>query len=770
MPLEYLYTSPHSHSLGAPDQSEQIAVWDNLTRAHRIGHNTFVTNPPAGYTFGGEARIHFGFDDGGGAASYRYVPGVKRIDTVWTQGTDVHYHPALVRLNLSDNSVHSVVDFTFANPQRADHDSATNYRNASNPDAPDTSANGNTTQNWDPTGEALPVTHRGSSTDSLAMTGRPAIARVADAGGDYFGFLFLGDWAFPMMGLSHEVLGVNLVTGATVSLKGWTSVSANNAGLAADTDPTDPPGGVGFDADEFTRTLYNVVGQLGTDRLVLQVEDQTFVREVISDFLGKRISKTFTKPDHVTADEPGHTPAWSFPSPAEGDGSFPDIWIRDALSSFGPGNTSLDTTFDDQAYTHSSTGGTFHNTAGTPRTTASAPQPGTAIVNPSAGLPPVTIESSPPDPRGFAVKSLALAQSIITERDGDLDTALAASRFVAYRLKESEVYFICCDPSDLSEQSRLSFTDDPVVTEDGYIVRGASTAVKENGAVSMLDLEEHEDFPGQYRPAERTAPSGYIGGGESDLRVRGYGQFAHYIVETGGGTRDEFSVRSLDAGNAYPASAPGGIHIEGPSGGPAPTTLNGFDPESVHLVTVFAAVPDGQSTAQRPLPHSGCKMLTPDADTMIFLPRDVTDFKHISHVSDGVSAWNAEVAALHKIVCYTRSGSTWSVAWTFDTFAHMGAIVEHEPSGRYDDRSGDCPANGVVTKTLLHTVLHGQRGQYWVKIRLSDGQLVGETKLSDLGGPNAINPVRTHVMDGVEISNRAPSGHTGAGFWVLKIS
>lgn len=750
MAVQYVATSHHSALAGAPDQSEEIPNFDNLQKTLVIEHLDETLQAPEGYSWAGESYLHTGYkaNEEDPPGKYRYQGAFRKVTTTWGDGdvnTDVHFHPCIARLNLSPLSVHSWIHITPAAPQATGE---TNYRNATHGQEYGT--------NW-----SASAVHRPTSTDGLHRPGLPRYAYIADCEADLHGFWWLGDWAGPLLSLSNQVIAINLVTEEQKVLSAFDLVTSGVASLEAGYDATDPPFGQGFGDQPFQSRCWNVLGPLTSGLLLVQEETTTFTAEIVSDFATANITKEFAPQSFVPAPADDLVPefSWDVDPPYTGTGTFYNWWVRDQLSSLGNGfqNSSINTTLDDTTYTQPGVSGTAKASFGTPRSSASGfSTPGFAQVNPAAAVPPAAEGEYPtPSPEGpFLAPSLAAANAIIGQRDTDLDTASANSRFLGFRQTGNTVRFVTLLPSTLVETT--SWTPEPTVGNVGtqQIIRGQSTIVSESGSWAMLDLEENPNFPGYYRPSPRTPPGGYIGGSENNLSTRGMGQFVHYIFDQSTASRDQWSVRSGDAGNVFPEDAYSGMYFPEAIGGGAPTEhYAGGTPESVHLVTIFAPSPAGYERAAWPLAHSGCNYVS-SGTKLIFLPRSATAWRHVNHLIDGVPANNLATKNLHQIVCLDFAEGAWSVTWTVDTYKLMGGIIENANTGLLDETSGDCLSNGILTGGgYLYCVLYGERGEYLCKFNATTGALAAEFELSD-SETSLVTAGREVMRDSVIISNR----------------
>lgn len=759
MAVTFVTTGHHSARNGAPDQSEGIALFNSLRKTITIGHGAQTLVAPEGYRWTDESKLHTGYKESpeDPPGKYRYQGAFKSVTTSWDGNTDVHFHPAVARLNLSPLSIHSWVDLSPVAPQVGTFGGgAATYRNATHADPSNVSAS---------------AVRRETSTDGLEMPGLPAFCYIADCQATLHGFLFIGDWVVPRLALTNQIVAANLITGAKVNLNDFASMGDAIASLTGGTDPRDPPWGQGFSDHPFTTKVWNVLGALDDETLWVEEETASYTIETVSDFAEKNLTKSLAPLGWLNEPEPV-TPefSWDVDPPYTGTGTFYNWYVRDQLSSLGQGKSSIDTTLDDIAYTDEGSGVAFAS-FGSPRSQAGS-TPGFALVYPTSAAPPVRTAEFPPYPESFLLcRTLAEAQGIIGQRNTDLDSVVIQSRFIRWVQKSNVVRHVALKISDLTEKSSWTPDSQEVKAETFEIIRGQSLAVPEDGPWAMLDLEERQNYPGYYRPAVRTPPAGYVGGTEGNLSLKGIGQVCHAIFDQSTPTRTQFSVRSMDAGNAFPPDAPSGLYFPEKVGGGAPTQHHaGGVPESVHLVSIFAPSPSGFPMAQRPLPFCPANCLF-SGDRVIYLPRSASQYRHVNHLRDGIAAHNQQASELHKIVCIQFKDGAWSKLWEFDTYKYMGPIVENQNTGLIDERSGDCLSNGILSAAAVYCVLYGSRGERLVQIDAKNGDLLNYLQLTEPGGDTKFSQSKRLVFDNLLISDLRPYGLAPGGKgWHLEFS
>lgn len=760
MPIRYFSTPHHSHAAGAPDQTDAIAEIDGMATSLVTGHGAQTYTPPAGYILCGEGKEITGYDDGGGPGTYYYQPALQKITTNWGPGgvnTDVHLHPKVLRLNLSPLTLHSVIDLAPTAPQVVDSQGQTNYRNATSVDSYDYSANNL-------------KAGRGSSTDGLRKAGDQPFGYVADAQGDFHGCLFLGPWIVPKGSLWNQVYAVNSTTGARVEMLGFDTIAPEAAAWSFATDPLNPEWGQGFADYPFTIKLFNVVGALDANTLHVEVEEKDFTIETFSAFGAKGLNHSI---DTTPTPDPGLVPAYSYPFPAESDGTWQDNFVSDSGSAGAPGidTSAVDSGFDDTEHTHPVFSGNFYGSIFTPKGGATVGNLGLSL-HPFRCTPPLDTGGPYPGP---TLDNAAQGTALMGQLHSAFVTAANVSKFRSWRQKASRCYYVFLDVATLAEGSRFTPTQS-LVSQPGEegIKRGASThTVEFNVPVAEVEFDV-ANYPGFYKPLPRTAPANHIGGGEGDLVLNGYGQFVHKVQELGpaadipGLPNPRYAVLSMDNGVPveWNPGDPGGIRLGFATGTAVPIandTLFGTAGGhlDVYLTTVTAPAPEGPPKGMRPHPFHSTKSVN-DGTRVIYLPRDSTAFGHVNAALGGDP--EAETEDLHKVVCTEKSGAVWNQVWEFDTYQHMGG---YDPGGGVvAQASGDCRSNAWLTASFLWMILWGNRGHYLVRLNKETGAFAGEMKLSD-----PLDLILTSdYFENFFATNRAPSGISSSGIWRLQVS
>lgn len=754
----FLFIPPITN-YSVPDQSIQYEFVQRINLLLKLNHNEHTFTPPANHFVLGEGRLHT--NPLTKLTSY-YQPAFELVTEMWDvdpdavspSSTDYHFKLRYLKLSEDQTTLEDTVDLHAKKPTVSSL-SKTFYRNACHQNGLNLSANNQGGM------------YRHSSSDGLRTNGRRPLCFLADIMGDCFGVEIVGNWAVPLVS-GNQCWAFNLVTGERVERLGFTTVGAAIASLELTTDPLDPPWGQGYADHPFTAKMFNVMGSLDSETIIVQEVTQDFTIETMSAFGEQTITKTLAPLPWINPPGPS-SPSFSWPlTPYTGDGTWEQWWVRDPFPS---GKTSIDTVADDAVYDvdliepgvqPSSVG--FSTPAGLA---------GFAKFYPGSAIPPIRAAEAAPFPDDYRnFRTLPEIDTQLTQMQADITTAAAPSVWRGWRQKSEKIEYLFLNVADFSVDSTWDPQPGTATEPNGEgIVRGPSIFTYETGAEDLI--AQREDQAGYYKPNPRTPPAGYKGGGESvTFSLSAYGQFGWYTSNLTTGGRTQYGLFSTSSGTGAAPGSPPGIYIPYGTGAPTPLAPGTLGWTSAALVTIFAPIPEGIPTGSKPFPFHGTKFVT-DGTRVIFLPRDSTFWQHANDLYVPGSEDEA-TENLHKIVCIRRSGGAWVVDWALDTYKYMGPAVN--AGGVRLHASGDCRSNGILTGGgFLYCVLFGGAGERLVAVDITSGGVVGFTQLSDPGFHLTASPLPQVggleiYHDNLVISKRAP---VGIGFndtwWRLKI-